>query len=258
MNENIILSNEFSGLWTGRSPVRIVRLVPSLTEIFYYFGLDKYVVGVTRFCEHPEVKFPKPAKIGGTKNPSFDKIKKLNPDVIFASKEENNLADIERLSTICPVIVTDIVTIDDNLKVLEHFGIMFQKKKAASAVIKQHSSDFKKVIFADLKTAVYLIWKDPMMTVGGDTFINNMMLYAGFENLYFDATRYPEITMDKLIQDNPEYLLLSSEPYPFKEKHVEEFERMLPATKVILVDGQMFSWYGIRPLFTKKYFSSIL
>ena len=124
MNENIILSNDFSGLWTGRSPVRIVSLVPSLTEIFYYFGLDKYVVGVTRFCEHPEVKFPKPAKIGGTKNPSFDKIKKLNPDVIFASKEENNLADIERLSTICPVIVTDIVTIDDNLKVLEHFGIM--------------------------------------------------------------------------------------------------------------------------------------
>lgn len=108
-----------------------------------------------------------------------------------------------------------------------------------------------------LKTA-YLIWRDPYMTVGGDTFINDMLLQCGFENMYADKTRYPEISMDALLNANCELLLLSSEPYPFKHKHIDELSKQLPGTKIILADGEFFSWYGSRMLQAPAYFTRLM
>jgi ABC-type Fe3+-hydroxamate transport system substrate-binding protein len=100
--------------------------------------------------------------------------------------------------------------------------------------------------------AIYLIWKDPIMTAGANTFINELLKLAGFENLIKEE-RYPKVEIEEIINLNPDYLLLSSEPYPFKQRHVEELTKLLPKAKVLLVDGEMFSWYGSRLLFFNPY-----
>ena len=104
----------------------------------------------------------------------------------------------------------------------------------------------------------YLIWRNPYMAAGGDTFINDMMNHCGFENIYKETNRYPEIAIEELREKNCELLLLSSEPFSFKEKHVEELQPLLPDTKIILVDGEMFSWYGSRLLYGPEYFQQLL
>jgi ABC-type Fe3+-hydroxamate transport system substrate-binding protein len=103
----------------------------------------------------------------------------------------------------------------------------------------------------------YLIWKDPFMTVGGDTFINDMMNHAGFKNVFEKQNRYPEITIEQLQTVNSQLLLLSSEPFPFKQKHIYELQPLLPNAKIILVDGEMFSWYGSRLVKAPAYFQQL-
>ncbi len=254
MEPKIITGNDFYYQWSGSKPLRIVSLVPSLTEAFYYFGLNEYVVGVTKFCELPLVKTPQPLKIGGTKNPSVERIRTLEPDVIFASKEENDQKDVEALAKFCSVIVTDIKNINDNIEFLKNTGKLFEKTSISDKInIKLISHYIYKMPEKD-KTVVYLIWKDPLMTVGGDTFINDMLLHAGLNNLYNHTTRYPIVEEKELGIKAPAYILLSSEPYPFKDRHIKQFTEKFPKSKVILADGQMFSWYGIRPLFAPDYF----
>ena len=104
----------------------------------------------------------------------------------------------------------------------------------------------------------YLIWRNPWMTIGGDTFIHDMLSRCGFQNIFGDHNRYPEVTIDTLRNKNCQLLLLSSEPYPFKENHIAELQQELPDTKIMLVDGEMFSWYGSRLLKAPDYFSGLL
>lgn len=238
--------------------MRIVSLVPSLTEAFYYFDLHEQIVGITKFCELPHDKIPAPLNIGGTKNPNINRILSLRPDVIFASKEENNQQDVETLSENCPVIVTDIKNIGDNMTFLDNAGKLFDKTGISDEVIYKLKVIYGKEDNKPTKSAVYLIWKDPIMTVGGDTFIHDMMNHAGLDNLHKLKFRYPELEEKDLIALAPSNILLSSEPYPFKAKDVIEFSEKYPSSKVILVDGQMFSWYGIRPLYAKDYFRNLL
>jgi ABC-type Fe3+-hydroxamate transport system substrate-binding protein len=106
------------------------------------------------------------------------------------------------------------------------------------------------------KRAVYLIWKKPWMVAGADTFINEMMKVAGFDNVVVED-RYPALSADEMRVLNPEVVLLSSEPYPFKDQHVDELRRMLPAARVMLVDGEMFSWYGSRMMKSAGYFKEL-
>lgn len=258
MEHNIITGNDFYHQWSGDKPVRIVSLVPSLTEAFYYFGLNEQIAGVTKFCELPHTKVPEPKMIGGTKNPNLKRIRDLNPDIIFASKEENNQEDVEALSEFCPVIVTDIKNIRDNIEFLKSTGKLFNKTTISKSLIAEIESLYGNKIPFEKKSAVYLIWKDPLMTIGGDTFIHDMMEYAGLDNLYKNKERYPELKEKELEEDAPAYILLSSEPYPFKETDVMEFSNKYPLSRVILVDGQMFSWYGVRPLYAKNYFIKLL
>jgi ABC-type Fe3+-hydroxamate transport system substrate-binding protein len=236
-------------------PKRIVSLVPSQTELLYYLGLDKETVGITKFCIHPAAWFRSKTRVGGTKTINISTIKKLQPDLIIANKEENVKEQIEELAIDHNVLVTDVNTIAEALEMILNIGRLTGKEKAAEELILGIKNEFSKIIRPkqSIPTA-YLIWNKPYMTIGGDTFINDILSHAGLQNIFSDTKRYPEITVSQLRTKNCpqgtacELVLLSSEPYPFKQKHIDELQAELPGVKIMLVDGEMFSWYGSRML----------
>lgn len=229
---------------------RIVSLVPSLTELVINFGLAKQVVGRTRFCIHPEEAVENIPIIGGTKNPGLDKIIELNPELIIANKEENREQHIQQLrrQTEAKVRVTEIATINQALLAIHQLGVNLGVETKATALSKKISNMLEvRPEVKPLRTA-YFIWKDPWMTVGGDTYIHDVMQHWQLENVYGHRTRYPKLALDELSQRNPELVLLSSEPYPFKEKHIAMVQEACPNARVMLVEGEWFSWYGSRML----------
>ena len=240
-------------------PKRIVSLVPSQTELLYLLGLDEEVIGITKFCVHPENWFRTKQRIGGTKTINIDAVKLLHPDLIIANKEENVKDQIEELQGIAPVWVSDIETLDDALQMIKSIGELVNKANEACMIAADIKAGFQQIkrLNTKLRTA-YLIWKDPFMTAGGDTFISDMMSYCGFYNIYKDYSRYPQITIEQLAEMECEVLLLSSEPYPFKEKHIQELQRQLPDTTIVLAHGEMFSWYGSRLLLASAYFTRLI
>ena len=241
-------------------PRRIVSLVPSQTELLYDLGLDKEVVGITKFCVHPTSWFQSKTRIGGTKNINLDKIKVLQPDLILANKEENVKEQIEELANHFPVWVTDVNNLKEALDMIEAVGILTNKTATATHIKNGIAKNFdtlkQQLTFKPIRTC-YLIWKDPYMTVGGDTFIHNMLQHAGFENIFSNKQRYPEVTLELLQTMNCEVMLLSSEPYPFSEKHIAQLQLLLPKTRIMLVDGEMFSWYGSRLMHAPAYFTQL-
>jgi len=238
--------------------MKIVSLVPSQTELLYYLGLGEHIYGQTKFCIHPKQRGINAQIIGGTKNLNVAKILAIKPDLIIGNKEENEKSQIEILQQHCPVHITDVSNFEDALDMMAKLGELTQTKEKASQIIDEIKLAFKalKPKPNNLKSAVYLIWDNPKMTVGRETFINDMLQKTGFSNLMTTA-RYPEISEEVLQSLKPEYVLLSSEPYPFKEKHIDQFKKILTSSKVIIVDGEMFSWYGSRMLKAAKYFISL-
>jgi ABC-type Fe3+-hydroxamate transport system substrate-binding protein len=237
-------------------PMRIVCVVPSLTELLFDLGLQEEVVGITKYCVHPAEEVAEIPKIGGTKDVKVDAVLALEPTLIIANKEENVKEQIEQLQEHCAVLVTDIKTIDDALQAIELIGQAVNKIDTANYLvlkIKQEILQLPK--FTTLKAA-YLIWRKPYMCAGSDTYITQMMELAGFANA-ISQTRYPAITTQELQDRNLDVLLLSSEPFPFAQKHIDELQPHLPNTKIIIVDGEMFSWYGSRLLHAPKYFSNL-
>lgn len=225
---------------------RIISLVPSLTELLFYFGLKDRLAGRTRFCIHPKPDVEDIPIIGGTKNPRLDAIWEADPDFILANKEENRKEDIEELKRHFHVHLTQIATIEDALIAIHRLGKVFGRQEKA----KDLTSGVTKLLEQrpeepPLRTA-YLIWRDPWMTVGSDTYIHDVMRHWNLENVFEDKQRYPKIKLDSIKQRNPELVLLSSEPFPFKEKHVDEVKEYLPDTRVLTVEGEWFSWYGSR------------
>ena len=241
-----------------QTPKRIISLVPSQTELLFDLGLDEEVIGITKFCVHPEQWFKTKTRVGGTKQLHLEKIKKLQPDLIIANKEENVQSQIEELAKEFPVWVSDVNNLDDAFNMIESIGWITSKHVKAKQITDSIKENFSQLQTSNhtLRTC-YLIWKEPYMTVGGDTFINNMLFHAGFKNLFEGRTRYPEVTIEQLKAENCELLLLSSEPFPFKQKHVDELQSLLPDTKICLVNGEMFSWYGSRLLKAPAYFQQL-
>ena len=255
------------------APRKIISVVPSQTELLFDLGLNEEVIGITKFCVHPQQWFKTKTRVGGTKNLHFEKIKELQPDLIIANKEENVKEQIETLAIDFPVWISDVNNLQDALQMMTAIGEIIGKQNEAIKLITQIKTNFasltNKQISKEnfhskqrqtqnpkLKTA-YLIWKDPYMTVGGDTFINDMLNYAGFKNIFSQLSRYPQITIEQLRSANCQLLILSSEPYPFKQKHIDELKDQLPNTKIILADGEMFSWYGSRLLKAPTYFKQL-
>ena len=240
-------------------PKRIISLVPSQTELLFDLGLDEEVIGITKFCVHPQHWFENKKRVGGTKNINIEKIRSLQPDLILANKEENVKEQIEQLEKIAPVWVSDITTFEDALQMINSIGAITNTTSKAESLIKRITTNFSQLQTTNHKLQTcYLIWRNPYMTIGGDTFINDMLNKCGLQNVFEHLMRYPEITIEQLVAANPQLILLSSEPYPFKEKHVEELQPFFNNTKIILVDGEMFSWYGSRMIHAPNYFASLL
>ena len=245
-------------------PLRIVSLVPSQTELLFDLGLENSIIGITKFCVHPEHFLKEKTKVGGTKNPNFDKIKLLNPDIIICNKEENTKEIIKECSNICTTWTTNIVTIEDNFKMIQDFGLIFNLEEKAIQLNDRLSfalSDFKKFIKAKkIKKVAYFIWKNPYMVVGANNFINEILRLNNFENVFennnFESNRYPEIRLEMLENQNLDLVFLSSEPFPFQEKDFIDFQNFNKA-KIIIVDGEMFSWHGSRLLLALDYFKKL-
>ncbi|MPS73809.1 MAG: cobalamin-binding protein [Chryseobacterium sp.] len=237
--------------------MKVVSLVPSITEALFDLGLtENEVVGRTKFCIHPGEKVKNVAVIGGTKNINMDKIKALQPDLILANKEENVKEQVEALMDDFKVIVTNVETIEDNYYLLKNLGKTFHKEdKAQLFNLKIYEVLNQAKINSNIKVA-YLIWKNPYMTIGSDTFIHKILTEIGFENIFKDRIRYPEIQTKDLA--DADIIMLSSEPFPFKEKHIEEFRELYPDKKIMIVDGEAFSWYGTHIAKCENYFKKLL
>lgn len=226
-------------------PRRIVSLVPSQSELLFELGLGKEVVGITKFCIHPEEWFKNKTRIGGTKNIDIQKISELKPDFIIGNKEENTLSDIEQLEQIAPVWMSDIYNLTDALEMILLLGNIFGKLMQAIQITDNVQLSFNtlKLQKFDHRKVLYFIWKDPYLLAGKETFIDAMLTISGFDNCCKES-RYPELNLD--ITCSPDLILLSTEPYPFKEQHCKELKSVFPDAEVLLVDGEMFSWYGSR------------
>lgn len=240
-------------------PKRIISLVPSQTELLYDLDLDVEVTGITKFCIHPNDWFTTKIRIGGTKNINIKLVHELKPDLIIANTEENVQEQIEELGKQYPVWVTDVQTLEDALQMIEDIGELTQKQPEAAGLVLNILNCFEQLqVIKPAADAAYLIWKNPYMTIGGDTFINDMMQRCGLNNIFADKKRYPKITTETLQESNCQLLLLSSEPYPFQQKDIDELAKSLAGCKICLVNGEYFSWYGSRLVQAPAYFKELL
>lgn len=223
---------------------RIISLVPSLTELLIDLGLKQQLVGRTRFCVHPREEVSDIPVIGGTKNPRLHKIKALRPDYILSNKEENRKEDIRTLQEEFHVRITDIATVEDALLTIHELGKELEIAQKTEQLIQKITVALSQRPDEPPLRVAYFIWKDPWMTVGRDTYIHSVLEHWNLENVFGDLTRYPKVTLYDLAERDPELILLSSEPFPFKEKHLAEFEEAFPNTRTLLAEGEWFSWYG--------------
>ncbi len=242
---------------SGRN-MRIVSLVPSLTELLFDLGLDTEVVGITKFCIHPSEWFKEKNRVGGTKDFKVEMISSLRPDIIIANKEENDKDRILELASRHNVLLTEIANVQEALSAIEWIGHICGRPDSANEMVQQIKS--RQIGFpniADLGKVAYMIWKNPYMAAGGDTYISAMLESAGWTNAFKDMKRYPEVTPEKIINAGADVIFLSSEPFPFREKHIQELNELCPGIPVKLVDGEMFSWYGSRMLKAFPYFGEL-
>jgi len=245
-------------------PRRIISLVPSQTELLYTLGLDPAVVGITKFCVHPEAWFRSKPRVGGTKAVDPARVDALDPDLIIANKEENDRSQVEALAARYPVWISDIKTLGGALAMIRSIGEITGKTAAAETLASDIADRFaqlpgKKLPQTNLSSstalrAAYFIWRDPWMAAGGDTFITDMLHYCGFTNVFAGSDRYPTVDLSRLSGQKDLHILLSSEPYPFRGRHIDEIKEILPDATIRLVDGQYFSWYGSRLLEAAEYF----
>lgn len=242
--------------------MRIISLVPSLTELLYDLGLGEEVIGRTRFCIHPAEKVKQADIIGGTKNPNIPRIEKMRPDIVICSREENRKEDVRRIEqlTAAKMIITDIKTIDQALAAIAEIGEVTGRAGAADQLIEEIEAERPQAQALSPIPAAYIIWKNPLMSVGGDTYIHDVMREFGLENVFAQRRRYPETSFRELSGQHdesspahdriaaPRLVLLSSEPYPFKAEHIKEFENEISGSgaRALLADGEHFSWYGSR------------
>ena len=241
----------------ARPPQRIISLVPSQTELLFDLGLEGRIVGLTKFCIHPREKVKSKTIIGGTKNFRLEVIRQLQPDLIIGNKEENYPEGIRELQRHYPVWMSDMVSLEDALAMITEVGSITATADRAASLTAAIRRGFAALPPADPIPAAYFIWQAPFMVAGQGTFIHEMLRQAGFANVFDCRSRYPEVSPEEIRQAQPRVILLSSEPYPFGEKHLAAFRQMCPGALVKLVDGEMFSWYGSHLRLAPAYFRQL-
>lgn len=239
------------------TPKTLVSGVPSLTETFIQCCPSGYVLGRTKFCIHPRETVKSIPKVGGTKHLKSKSIIELNPDIVILNKEENTYDDYKELSKHFPVYVSDITDTESLISFLNDMAAIFKLQSFNKLSDKIMSTRYVPHENEGRKKAAYIIWKNPYMTVGGDTYINHMLEEAGFTNIFRNKKRYPEVTFDEILRRDPEFIFLSSEPFPFSQKHIDELDVNYNTDQIKIVDGEMFSWYGIRNLKAYEYFKTL-
>ncbi len=236
---------------------RIVSLVPSQTELLYDLGLDREIIGITRFCIHPEHWFRSKTRVGGTKSLHLDKIRALAPDLIIANKEENRKEEIEALAKDFPVWISDVQSLEEALLMIRGVGRICGRPEKAASMCSEIVQTFEELRQVRPGRVAYLIWEDPLMVVGGGTFINDILQRWGLQNIYEERGRYPLTDLEELKSLEPDLLILATEPFPFKEKHVKHLQAWMPGVQAVIADGELFSWYGSRLLHTPAYLNRL-
>jgi ABC-type Fe3+-hydroxamate transport system substrate-binding protein len=239
---------------------RVVSCVPSVSELVYALGAGHRLVGCTKFCVYPPQLRDQCTLVGGTKNLNLSTIRNLKPDLIIGVKEENRKGPLEALKSEFPVYIADVVTLENALGLISDVGCLLGLEEQASQMIHSIRRDMEATTgpaLAKRKKVLYLIWKNPWMVAGGDTFIHHCLHWGGWDNLMHNHFRYPTVSMEEMKKWDPEEIFLSSEPYPFGEEDQMLLEKEFPSAKIRLVDGSLFSWYGSRMLQMKQYFASL-
>ena len=240
---------------------RIVSLVPSITELLFHLGLGAQVVGRTSFCIHPEDKLAAVQRVGGTKKLRIDRLRALRPSHVIVNIDENRKEDVDVIAEFAPhVIVTHPLHPDDNLALYRLVGGIFGKAAQAESLCGEFQRALDELAEAAAKLparrVLYLIWRDPWMTISRDTYISRMLALVNWETLCDDAdVRYPEVRADSRLLADTDAVLFSSEPFPFKPAHVDEFRKQSgdSATACAFIDGEMTSWYGSRAVAGLRY-----
>jgi hypothetical protein len=251
-------------------PIRIASLVPSLTELLVALGLREHIVARTGFCIHPAEAVKDIPKVGGTKDVNLSKLRQLAPTHVLINVDENRLDMTQALREFVPhVLVTHPQTPQDNLaliaQMVEAFGDIADVKDRAAAL----REDFQQAWQAAQTTrwpeqrVLYLIWRDPWMTVARDTYIANMLASVNWKTWpdvkggEHGAARYPALTGTEPWLQNIDRVLLSSEPYRFNADHIDEAQRLYPQAVVQLIDGELISWYGPRAAAGLRYLNGL-
>jgi ABC-type Fe3+-hydroxamate transport system substrate-binding protein len=233
-------------------PLRVVSLVPSITEYLYDLMPEDCILGTTHYCVHPSLKVSTSQRIGGTKNLNADLVRSLQPDLIIGSKEENVKEQVEALACDFPVWMSDVKSVKDALDMMLQLGDVLGNPEAAAVITDKIAGGIQELPHLH-KSVLYLIWRRPFMAAGNDTFIHDMLAHLHLQNV-ITSPRYPVIGREEMRHLEPELVLLSSEPYPFSEKHIPELRELFPKSEIILTDGEMYSWYGSRMLKAPAYF----
>ncbi len=236
---------------------KIVSLVPSQTELLFDLGLGSKMVGRTKFCIHPKKSVEKVQIVGGTKNFHIDQIRNLQPDLIIGNKEENQKELIHSLESDFPVWLSDIITFKDALEMIHSLTDLLDVRKQGGHIAESISQRFLEIPFFNSHSVLYLIWSKPYIGVGNSTFINSLLEMMGLKNVLSKTSRYPQLTDNQVIDLNPDFIFLSSEPFPFKAAHKKILQEILPNSQIIYVDGEIFSWYGSRLLQAPDYLKSL-
>lgn len=239
-------------------PTRIISIVPSQTELLFELGLDTEIVGITKFCIHPITKYAATAKVGGTKKLNLEMIRAIQPDLIIGNKEENEQAQVEELMDEFPVWMSDVHNLSGAMDMIRKVAELVDRAPEANYLIHLINAGFNDLQTLALQNGIdkkvaYLIWRNPYMFAGRSTFISELLAINGLSNV-IQTERYPALELSALIDLAPELVFLSSEPYPFNDEHLQEIQTALPFSKVRLVDGEMFSWYGSRLVKAVQYF----
>lgn len=240
-------------------PRRIISICPAITETLFSLGLKNEIIGRTKYCIFPKEEVENVEIVGGTKEVDVDKIRSLQPDLILAEKEENTEEIVLALENIAPVFVMEVQSIQQAYRMIESLGLLTDKVQVASNLIVSCKQSLPSISLKAQRRAAYVIWRKPYMVVGGSTYINDVLHTLGLINPFDqEASRYPAVTKEDLAVANLDVLLLASEPFPFAEKHLAEFQDfLLPHTKILLVDGEMF-WYGSKMVTAGPYFNELI
>ncbi len=244
------------------TPKRIISLVPSQTELLCDLDLENELVGITKFCVHPYHLKSTKTIVGGAKKVDFKKNKALNPNFILCNKEENSFDFLPELEKIAPTYFSNVTTIQDSINLINDLGTLLNRRTESANLIAKINfklNDFKAFIKdKPTRKAAYFIWANPWMVAGNKTYINELLKLNKFENIYNNMSRYPKIDIHKIRHEgDPEVIILSSEPFSFKDEHAMEIGSYTNRAVTVFGDGELFSWFGSRILHSFDYFKEL-